>query len=157
MNLRQQVLVLYPAYWLQPNSLNTYASAFCMIYSLVRPRCGQHSKPPRLNSIFCYRSDVDTLRYHSRLTLPWIPLLTILTGYEPFFTLFSVLGVGPDPKAASPSARRRSICYPQHSARGRRRYHCIVHPLEKAIKSSHTSRLMVYLYYYLIYEGIVLK
>jgi hypothetical protein len=50
---------------------------------------------------------------YSRLTLPWIPL-----RLRALFTLFSVLGVGPDPKAASPLARRRSICYPQHSAGG---------------------------------------
>jgi hypothetical protein len=69
-----------------------------------------------------------------------------------------VLGVGPDPRAALPSARRRSICYPQHSAEGRRCYHRVVRPREKkTIKSSRTSRLMVYLYYCLIYEGIVLK
>ncbi len=87
---------------------------------------------------------------YSRLTLPWIPL-----RLQALFTLFSVLGVGPDPRAASPLARWRSICYPQHSAGGRRRYHHIVRLLEKAIKLSRTSRLMVYLYYYLIYEGIV--
>jgi hypothetical protein len=76
----------------------------------------------------CYRSDVDTLRYHSRLTLPWIPV-----RLRALFTLFSVLGVGPDPRAASPLARRQSICYLQHSAGGRRRYHHVVCPLEKAI------------------------
>jgi hypothetical protein len=87
---------------------------------------------------------------YSRLTLPWIPL-----RLQALFTLFGLLGVGPDPRAASPLAWRRSICYPQHSARGRGRYHRLVCPLENTIKLSCTSRLMVYLYYYLIYEGIV--
>jgi hypothetical protein len=64
---------------------------------------------------------------YSRLTLPWIPL-----RLQALFTLFSVLGVGPDPRAASPSAWRWSICYPQHSAGGRRRYYHVVRPLEKA-------------------------
>ncbi len=48
--------MLYPAYWLQPNSLNMYASAFCLVCSLVRPHCGQHLEWPRLNSMF---SSVD--------------------------------------------------------------------------------------------------
>jgi hypothetical protein len=37
---------------------------------------------------------------------------------SPFYA-FCMLGVGSDPRAASPSARRRSICYPQQSAGGR--------------------------------------
>jgi hypothetical protein len=74
---------------------------------------------------------------YSKLTLPWIPL-----RLRALFTLFSMLGVGPDPRATLPLAWRQSICYPQHSAGGRQHYHRVV-------------RLMVYLYYYLIYEGIV--
>jgi hypothetical protein len=63
-----------------------------------------------------------------------------------------VLGVGPDPKAASPSAWRRSICYPQHSAGGRRRCHRIVCPLEKAVKIVPLAWLMVLAYYFFFHD-----
>ncbi len=58
----------------------------------------------------------------------------------------------PDPRAALPSARRRSICYPQHSAGGRRRCHRVVRPLEKAIKIVPLARLMVSMYYFFFYD-----
>jgi hypothetical protein len=63
-----------------------------------------------------------------------------------------VLGVGPDLRAALPSARQRSICYPQHSAGGRRRCHCVVLPLEKGIKIVPLARLMVLAYYLFFYK-----
>jgi hypothetical protein len=84
---------------------------------------------------------------YSRLTLPWI-----LVRLRALFTLFSVLGVGPDPRATSPSARRRSICYPQHSAGGRGRCHRVVRPLEKLIKIVPLARLMVSVYYFFFYN-----
>ncbi len=97
----------------------------------------------------CWYIAVDTLNTLGSL------FLGSLSGYKPFLRFFSMLGVGPDPRVALPLARLWSICYPQHSVGGRRRYHCIVRLLEKAIKLSHTSQLMVCLYYYLIYKGIV--
>ncbi len=62
---------------------------------------------------------------------------------------FCVLGVGPDLRAAWPSAWWRSTCYPQHSAGGRRHYHHVVRPLEIAIKIVPLVRLMVLVYFFL--------
>ncbi len=75
-----------------------------------------------------------------------------LSGYEPFLR-FCVLGVGSDPRAASPSAWRRCTCYPQQSAGGRRpSCHLLICPLEKAIKIVPLARLMVQAYYFFFYD-----
>jgi hypothetical protein len=63
-----------------------------------------------------------------------------------------MLGVGPDPRAALPSARQRSICYPQHSAGGRQCCHLVVRPLEKAIEIILLAWLMVLAYNFVFYD-----
>jgi hypothetical protein len=79
---------------------------------------------------------------YSRLTLPWI-----LVRLQALFMLFSMLGVGPDSRAALPLAWQWSICYPQHSAGGRQRCHRVIRPLEKAIKIIPLAQVMVLAYH----------
>ncbi len=62
---------------------------------------------------YCWYIAVDTLSTLGSL------FLGSLSGYKPF-SRFCLLGVGLDPRAASPLAWRRCTCYPQQSAGGRR-------------------------------------